>query len=220
MRYCALLAMKLQKERLDREMGKAFDNEAVSRKRKARIKDQLERLVSGAIQLDLQAERERAAEARAKGDFSERDEPCDEATLYEQLSLRLEAEDIERDIETRPMGELFLRICRDFGFEPDLDRWKHLFWALEEARLRTPGSPFAERAAAEAAKPEAAEPPEPEAVAPEDPKPPEPEPAAPAAPPLRSFDRRQTLTAEQQREVDEHRARVIARSSNPFQRSG
>jgi hypothetical protein len=194
MRYCALLVLKAQNERLDREMGKVAEKEAATRQRKSRRKAQLERLVGEAIQHQAKQERERPA--------GERGERWDEERLYEMLPERLEDEDIERDIDIRPMGELVLRVCREWGFEPDLSLWDRHFWALEEARCQTSGSPFAGRAMAEKPVPQKAELPEADAVEPddpevpetepeaaaeaEDPKPPEPEPEAPEKPPPRT----------------------------------
>ena len=190
MRYCALLIMRLQKDRHDREAGKIVEEKVAAHRRKARLKDQLERLVGAAIQHEAQQARERALAAEDAGDFNAPAEPFDEERLYDLLPERLEEEDIERDIDVRAMGELVVRLCRENGFEPDLSLWKNDFWALEEARLQTPGSPFAGRAAEKPA-PQEAKPPTPDVVAVEpeepappapvveDPKPPEPEPDSP-----------------------------------------
>jgi hypothetical protein len=208
MRYCAALAIRCHNERLDREMKRAAEVAVEDKQRRSRRKDQLKRAVTEAIR---HAQKQRDAAFKGKNfDWSGED-----AARWTLLSERLDDEDIEHDLERCSLGELVGRICRELGIKPDWAIWQDAFWALEEARQKPPGSPYAappvvpetqapRSAAAEPPAPEpepetvepeapkppepaAAEPPapEPEAVEPEAPKPPEPAPEIPAAPPIR-----------------------------------
>jgi len=208
MRYCAALAIRCHNERLDREMKRAAEVAVEDKQRRSRRKDQLKRAVKEAIRHE---QKKRDAAFKGKNfDWS-----FEDAARWTLLSERLDDEDIERDLERCPLGELVGRICRELGIEPDWAIWQDAFWALEEARQKPPGSPYAappvvpvtEDPRSDAAEPpepepeaiepedpkppepEAAEPPEPEteAVGPEAPKPPEPAPEIPAAPPIRHF---------------------------------
>ena len=220
MRLCAALALKFHNDRLDRDMKKTAEGEAVAQKRRSRLRSQVERLVKEAIVRETN-------ERDAEGEDGEIDERFDDYSLEQTVSERLDEEDIERDLERCPVGELVGRVCRGFGIKLNWAIWQDQFWALEEARLQTPGSPYAAPPAAlepEEPKPEAVKPPEPEpdTVKPEDPKPPEakaeepepemPKPEAPTEPLKRNID--WYRTPEHQRELEEYRARIRARYYN------
>ena len=207
-RQCMMLSLRFYNERLEREKQAAADHAVVEKKRKERRKQQIERVVKQAI------ERE-AAEREQQCEDEDEDDDFDLYGLQRALSERLDEDDIERDLDRCPRGELIARICRELGIEPDWDLWRQHDWALEEARLKPPGSPYAEPPAPDPdrAKPEPEEAKPAEAKA-EEPKPPEikpeePPPEAPAEPPKRNID--WYRTPEHQRELEEHKARVIAR---------
>ena len=238
MRLCAALALKFHNERLDRDMKKTAEDEAAAQKRRSRLRSQVERLVKEAIVRDASVRDadERDADERDSGDEEEdeesdedeeRDGSLDAYYLGQKVSERLYEDDIERDLERCSVGELVARVCRGFGVKPAWEIWKDQFWALEEARLRTPGSPYAAPPAApepEKPRPEAAKPPgpAPDDAKPEDPEPPEarveepepevPKPEVPAEPPMRNID--WFRTPEHQRELEEHGARMRARIYN------
>ena len=67
----------------------------------------------------------------------------DAGPLYEDLDDRLQDGDEDADFADRPIGELVARICRDLGVTPDWSLFDEDDWAIEEARNRPPGSPFA-----------------------------------------------------------------------------
>jgi len=61
-----------------------------------------------------------------------------------ELRERLEDEDVETDIGDHPIGEIIARICWDLGLDPNWRRWAEDHWAVQEARTKAPGSPYAE----------------------------------------------------------------------------
>jgi hypothetical protein len=67
----------------------------------------------------------------------------DAEQLFDDLDERLAAGDEDTDFADRPIGELVARICRDLGVEPDWSLFEDEDWAIEEARARPSGSPFA-----------------------------------------------------------------------------
>jgi len=165
-RLSMALALKFQDDRWERERKTEADRAVAEQERKTQGKRQLKRAVEQAIERERKERRVNEYEA-----------------LYELpriLRERLDQEDIERDLAQFPRGELIARICRDLGIEPDWDLWRQDRWAVEEARLKPAGSPYADTAApAEAAESEAAESEAAESEAPE-PETPESEPAEPA----------------------------------------
>jgi hypothetical protein len=201
---CMSLSLRFHKERLEREKQTAADHAVVEKQRKARRKQQIERVVKEAI--------EREADQRVNEDGSE-DASFDVVELETELSEPLDEDDIVRDLDRCSLGELIGRICRELGFKPDWEFWQQHQWALEEAGLKPPGSPYAEPPPPEPPppEPERPEPAEAEAEEPEPPEiePEEPPPETPAEPPKRNID--YYRTPEHQRELEEYRARVIAR---------
>ena len=183
LRLCMALAKKFQDDRQGREQKAAAEHAEVEEKRKARRKEQIKHTVQQAIEAEVKAGRLRRDGAQYY--------------LNRTLHERLDHEDIERDLARCSLSELIGRICRGLGIKPNWDLWRQQFWALEEARLRTPGSPYADAPPAETPKAEASqskapkpEPAEPKAAATDSP---EPEPAeaepAKAEPPARAPDR-------------------------------
>ena len=63
--------------------------------------------------------------------------------LLEELDERLDDVDAAGEFDDRPIGELVASICRDLGITPDWSLWEDEDWAIEEARTRPPGSPYA-----------------------------------------------------------------------------
>jgi hypothetical protein len=168
---CMALSLKFYKDRLEREKKSAADHAAAEQERKPRQRSQLKRLVIEAV--------------KRRDDRDSRDE----FSLLSKMHDRLKEEDIERDLARYPLSELIARICRDLGIEPVWELWETEYWALEEARLKPPGSPYARPPASEPEKPK------PEA-------PPQPHPG---------FDRTRTPSLEQQREREAILARYRAR---------
>jgi hypothetical protein len=184
MRFSMQLAIKFHDDRLERD--KKIESVAVDaeRQRIKRRKGQLQRLATDAIKRHTEREIERQLEAEEIDDVDEDAKEEALETLYEALYERLDEEDIERDLDICATSELFGRICQDLGIEPDWERLRRAFWALEEIRRNVPGSRFTGPPKAE---PEPAEMPEaksepaeagPEAV---EAGPPQPEPLQPEA---------------------------------------
>jgi hypothetical protein len=115
----AKLAEEVQSGRAERSTLGVSD-----RWRSARRKRQAKAIVGEII------EAETASDFEANRLFNERDE-------------RLDDGDEEADFADRPIGELVARICRDLGITPDWSLFEDHDWAIEEARIRPPGSPFA-----------------------------------------------------------------------------
>jgi hypothetical protein len=67
----------------------------------------------------------------------------DAEQLFDDLEERLAAGDEDADFADRPIGELVARICRDLGIAPDWSLFEDEDWAIEEARDKPPGSPYA-----------------------------------------------------------------------------
>jgi hypothetical protein len=195
---CMSLSLKFQKERLEREKQVAADHAVAEKKRKERRKQQIARVVKQAIEREVAEREDRPEEDDGEaGDF-------DLYGLQQTLSERLDEDDIERDLDRCPLGELIARICRELGITPDWEFWQQHQWALEEARLKPPGSPYAEPPAPDPERPKSEE------AKAEEPKPPELKPEEPPAePPKRNID--WYRTPEHQRELEEYKARVIAR---------
>jgi len=195
------LSLKFYKDRLEREKKSAADHAATEQERKPRQRNQLKRLVIEAVK--------RRDDRDSRYEFS----------LLSKMHDRLKEEDIERDLARYPLSELIARICKDLGIEPVWELWDTEYWALEEARLKPPGSPYARPPAPEA-KPERVEPQEARPPAPElqEAKPPEPEPEKPKpeAPPQPSlgFDRTLTPSLEQRLEREALVARYRAKYCN------
>jgi hypothetical protein len=116
--------------------------------RRTRLKKHLERIVGQAIERHMDREKERLIES--EDEFYDEEVDREKSTdLYEELTERLEDEDIERDLDVISRGEMVVRLCCDLKIEPDLEYWEDASWALEEARNNVPGSPFAKPAAEE-----------------------------------------------------------------------
>jgi hypothetical protein len=143
MRLSMSLAIKFHGDRLERDKQIVSAEAKAERQRKERRKGQLQRLATDAIKRHTEREIERQLEAEEIDEVDEeaKEEALD--SLYEALSERLDEEDIERDLDIYPTSELFGRICQDLGIEPDWERLRRAFWALEEIRRNVPGSRFA-----------------------------------------------------------------------------
>ena len=171
-RLCMALALQFRDAQLEHEKQEAAASEAVEKQRKSRLQEQLARLVKEAIEMDTLDRIEALAETEAEAErFDDADgethDDADDETEAERgikafaefhtkprLYERLKEEDIERDLGIVSMGELMARVCRDLEIEPDWTLWAGKHWAQEEARLGTPGSPYARRpAGAEAEEP-------------------------------------------------------------------
>jgi hypothetical protein len=189
-RLCIGLSAKLQEERSAQDKKQASDASFEVGLRKERLKGKVGRLVGAAIRDAVEKEAERLAEAESESeacDESEFDEEEREDALLEALYERLGDEDIDQDLGRCPVSEILGRLCDYLEIPPPWERWRREPWAMDEARRKVPGSPYAEpppaAAAAEPeAKPEPAEAgPEPVEVEPPQPEPLQPEPDEPAA---------------------------------------
>jgi hypothetical protein len=89
---------------------------------------------------DHKARVERIVERQLKA--QKRDQNEVERLMLEACE-RLDDDDIYRDVQTRPIGELVARICRDLGVEPDWSQLAQEAWAQEEMASASPASPFA-----------------------------------------------------------------------------
>ena len=112
----------------ERQAEQERDAAAALQARKARRKDKVRRTVEQAITA--------GAEDGAVdwGDVED---------LRSDLRERLDDDDIEDELADRPIGEIVAGICQDFGLSPDWNIWAHKPWAIEEARTKPPGSPYA-----------------------------------------------------------------------------
>ena len=63
--------------------------------------------------------------------------------LFKERDERLGDGDEEADFADCSIGELVARICRDLDVTPDWSLFEDEDWAIDEARTRPPGSPFA-----------------------------------------------------------------------------
>jgi hypothetical protein len=166
-RLCIVLATRLQNDRLEREKAIAAAAAEEETERKQRRKDKLKSLVGTAIWHHVQnkkAQETEGPESEAETDeddwddeAEEPDEPDEEALLKAALRMRLEEEDIERDLFRCSTGELFARLADFVGIKPNWPVWSKTFWAQEEARLKIPGSPYAAAAYDTQPAPEAGE---------------------------------------------------------------
>lgn len=192
-RLCISLSAKLQEDRSAQDKKQAADASFEVKLRKNGLKDKVGRLVGEAIRDAVEKEAERLAEPEGEGeacDESEFDEEEREDALLEALYERLKDEDIDQDLGRCPVSEILGRLCDYLEIPPPWQRWRKEPWAMDEARRKVPGSPYAEPPPA--AEPEPAEgpeaEPEPAAAGPEpveggppQPEPLQPEPDEPAA---------------------------------------
>lgn len=63
--------------------------------------------------------------------------------LRERLEERLFDFDEDFDLTDRPAGQVIAQICLELGLIADWSQFQDEDWALEEARTRPPGSPYA-----------------------------------------------------------------------------
>jgi len=156
-RLCIGLSAKLQEERSDQDKKQAADASFEVKLRKERLKGKVQRLVGEAIRDAVEKEAERLADSEGESeayDESEFDEEEREDALLDALIERLGDEDIGRC----PVSEILGRLCDYLKIQPLWQRWGSEHWAMEEARRKVPGSPYAEPPPA--AEPAAAEMPE------------------------------------------------------------
>jgi hypothetical protein len=74
-------------------------------------------------------------------------EAGDDEAAYERLERALDErlEALEDADDDRPVGAIVAEICEALGIEPDWSLWQDEDWALEEARVQAPGSPYGRR---------------------------------------------------------------------------
>ena len=161
-RQCILLSNKLHDDRLARAMRTAAASAQAEQQHRQRRKSLIGRLAKEAIKRD----------AVASGGYAH--------DRLEKLDLRIDEEDIESDIGRIADSAIIARLLKDCGIEAPWELWAKEHWALEEARLKPPGSVYA--GSSHAASPHTA-PPEsgPDEVEPVEAKPPQPEPLQPKA---------------------------------------
>jgi hypothetical protein len=70
---------------------------------------------------------------------------ADVERLLTDLDERLDDDEGGADFLDRPLGELIAAICRDLGLTPDWSLWVNEDWAVQEAKAKPPGSPYAKR---------------------------------------------------------------------------
>ncbi len=73
---------------------------------------------------------------------------------FERLEEALwdELDDLDDEaFNRRPIGAIVVEICEALGIEPSLNLWADEDWAIEEARTKAPGSPYARAVKVEAA---------------------------------------------------------------------
>jgi hypothetical protein len=180
-RLCIGLSAKLQEEWSAQDKKLAADASFEVKLRKERLKGKVGRLVGDAIRHSVEKEAERLAEAESESEFDEEER---EDGLLEAMIEQLEDEDIDQDLGRCPVSAILGRLCDYLEIQPPWERWRKEPWAMDEARRKVPGSPYAEPPPAE---PEPAEGPEarPEPVAagpqPVEVEPPRPEPRQPEA---------------------------------------
>jgi hypothetical protein len=206
MRMTMSLAMTFQEGRVAREAKLADSETGKERARKNRLKAQVERQVGRAIRRKAELEFERLAETDDEIEFDE--EELADNPLYDALAERLQDPDIERDLDRCSRGELVGRVCQDLGLEPDWAGWSTESWAIEEARLKVPGSPYAAERVPETAEP-APEEPVPQEAKSEVSKPEAAKPDVPAAQPIRVFDPRRPPTPEELQRANEVHAAYL-----------
>jgi hypothetical protein len=97
----------------------AFYDAARSRRRKDAVQRAVERVIDAEV------------------------DPGEHESLYEELNERLDDYEPFVDFGEISVGEMVFRLCRDFGFEPDWQRWSIEPWAIEEIQTRPKGSPYA-----------------------------------------------------------------------------
>jgi len=139
-RLCIGLSARLHEERSDQDKKQAADASFEAKLRKERLKGKVQRLVGEAIRDAVEKEAERLAESEGES------EAYDESEFDEE-----EREDALLDALIERLGD-YLKI------QPLWQRWGSEHWAMEEARRKVPGSPYAEPPPA--AEPAAAEMPE------------------------------------------------------------
>jgi hypothetical protein len=86
---------------------------------------------------EVRAKVERTIASEADGSDSER--------LLADLEERLDDAEAGEDFFDRPIGEMVAAICRDLGVTRDWNLWENEDWAMEEARAKPLGSPYARR---------------------------------------------------------------------------
>ena len=62
--------------------------------------------------------------------------------LVSDLHERLRDPDEDLDFADGPISALVSRVCKALGVEPDWAAWEDEDWAMEEAEVWTPGSPY------------------------------------------------------------------------------
>jgi hypothetical protein len=167
-RLCIGLSAKLHEDRSALDKKQAADAAFEVGLRKERLKGKVGRLVGEAIRDAVEKEAERLAEAEGEAyDESEFDEEEREDALLDALYERLKDEDIDQDLGRCPVSDILGRLCDYLEIQPIWQRWRKEPWAMDEARRKVPGSPYAEPPPAEEPAASAPEPPEPEPPKPE-----------------------------------------------------
>jgi hypothetical protein len=111
---------------------------AAAEAREARVE-----LITGRVQDAV----EMAIAAQTSG---RRDGGYESERLSEALSEYLEDRRETETFADRPVSIVVAQVCQALGVRVDWDLWKNEDWAIEEWRARTPGSPYAQDAPAEA----------------------------------------------------------------------
>jgi len=124
-RQCILLSNKLHADRLARETQTEAASAKAEQQRRERRRSRVAHLVKEAIERDAE---------ESGGDEYER---------LEKLDLRIDEEDIESDIGRIADSAIIARLCKDCGVEVRWELWAGEQWAVDEVRLKPPGSAYA-----------------------------------------------------------------------------
>ena len=126
-RMCGLLQSKLIQHMEDASRRQAIH--APLAEEQARLAKARERAALDPAN-DHKARVERIVERQARARHP-RDEDEVERLMLEACE-RLDDDDIYRDVQSRPIGELVARLCQDLGLDPDWQRLSQEAWAQDE----------------------------------------------------------------------------------------
>jgi hypothetical protein len=119
-------------EPVNKNGGGPIDYEAIRRRHAPMVRA----IIHGEQDHDVRRAVEETIEATC-------DNPDDVERLMEELSERLEEDEVFNGRNFWPTGEVIALICQDLGLTPDWDRWRSRGWARKEAEESPVGSPYA-----------------------------------------------------------------------------
>jgi hypothetical protein len=116
-----------------RQAAEARRAAAVRDELKAKQKRQVTQAVKRAMDVELAEDDERGVESRDYGEF------------LTDLHERLDDYDEYSDFGNKPVGAVVADLCKLLSLPFDPALWEDEPWAIEEAKAKPPGSPFAHR---------------------------------------------------------------------------